>query len=84
MKARSFFGLRHFEFDLATMNIAERYVELLRELHEIGKLDELQKTEGDLEEDVLKIIRQQPVERTGLSPLAFVTSVQYGLDIFGE
>lgn len=76
--------LRHFEFDLATMNIAERYVGLLRELNEIDKLTELQKIENDLENDVLEIIKKRSCERNGLSPLAFVTGVQFGIDVFGD
>ncbi len=76
--------LRHLEFDPAAMNIAERYVEMLRELNEIGKLTELQKTENDLEDDVLEIVQQQLCERNGMSPLAFVTGVQFGIDMFGD
>lgn len=76
--------LRHMEPESSAMNVAELYLILLKELYEIGRLNELQQTEDDLEGDVLEIIKKQPLERTGLSPLAFVTGFKYGLDVFGE
>ncbi len=76
--------LRHLELESSTMNIAEVYLILLKELYEIGRLTELQQAENGLEGDVLEIVKQQPLKRTGLSPLAFVTGVKYGLDVLGE